>query len=149
MSALNDLTQNLVHVALQLCSFIMLLRLLLQWVQADFFNPLSQSIFRITAPLVEPLHRFFPTFGTFNTAALIGAFVFKWIYVCILIFTGQRLFNELPSYLLISIYEIFVREKFRLPRINPFFLSSFTDIHYPWLDILHKKAVNVEIEKNI
>ena len=137
MSSFNDLVQNLVHVALQLCSFLMLLRLLLQWVQADFFNPLSQSIFRITAPLVEPLHRFFPTFGTFNTAALIGAFVFKWIYVCILIFTGQRLFNELPSYLLISIYEVFVS------LVDIYFWGIIIIAVASWLDALQHPHISL------
>ncbi|MBV33134.1 MAG: hypothetical protein CMK36_06800 [Porticoccaceae bacterium] len=137
MSAFNELALNLIHIALQLCSFFMLVRLLLQWVQADFFNPLAQAIFRITAPLVEPLHRFFPTLGTFNTAALMGAFVFKWIYICILISTGQRLFIELPSYFLISIYEVIVSV------VDIYFWGIIIIAVASWLDALQHPHVSL------
>ena len=38
-----------------------LLRFLLQWVRADFYNPLTQAIVQITNPLVRPARRFIPT----------------------------------------------------------------------------------------
>jgi len=43
---------------LVLIAFI--LRLLMQWVRMDFYNPFAQFIFRITNPLVAPLQRFLP-----------------------------------------------------------------------------------------
>ena len=50
----------LVKTLSSLILLLFLLRLLLQWVRADFFNPLSQFVFRATNPLVAPLHRFVP-----------------------------------------------------------------------------------------
>lgn len=38
-----------------------LLRFLLQWVRADFYNPFTQAIVQITNPLVRPASRFIPT----------------------------------------------------------------------------------------
>ena len=38
-----------------------LLRLLLQWVRADFYNPFTQAIVQITNPLVRPASRFIPS----------------------------------------------------------------------------------------
>ena len=40
--------------------FVFILRLLLQWVRMDFYNPVSQFVFRVTNPLVAPLQRIVP-----------------------------------------------------------------------------------------
>jgi YggT family protein len=37
-----------------------LLRFILQWVRADFYNPLSQFVLRVTNPLVLPARRMLP-----------------------------------------------------------------------------------------
>jgi YggT family protein len=39
---------------------IFVLRLLLQWVRIDFYNPVSQFVLRATNPLVAPLQRILP-----------------------------------------------------------------------------------------
>lgn len=59
--------QNLMAVFIFLVSFVfdtflmfLLLRFLLQWVRADFYNPLSQLTIRFTNFLVLPLRRFIP-----------------------------------------------------------------------------------------
>ena len=71
-------TINIIRLVVDIYATVLLVRLLLQLVQADFFNPLSQTIFKITAPVVEPLHKIFPTIGRFNTAALVSAILVKW-----------------------------------------------------------------------
>lgn len=48
-----------------------MLRLILQWVRADFRNPLSQFVLTITNPLVMPLRRMVPPMGGFDTATLL------------------------------------------------------------------------------
>jgi YggT family protein len=48
-----------------------LLRLLLQWTRADFYNPLSQAIVKITNPALRPLRRYIPAIGRIDTASLI------------------------------------------------------------------------------
>jgi len=50
-----------------------LLRLVLQWLRADFYNPLSQFIIRVTNPLVVPLRRVVPAVGRIDTASLVAA----------------------------------------------------------------------------
>lgn len=77
-------TINIIRLAVDIYATVLLVRLLLQLVQADFFNPLSQTIFKITAPVVEPLHKIFPTIGRFNTAALVSAILVKWSFFLII-----------------------------------------------------------------
>jgi YggT family protein len=47
-----------------------MLRLLLQWVRADFYNPISQFLLTITQPVLRPLRRFLPPIGNTDTASL-------------------------------------------------------------------------------
>ncbi len=51
-----------------------LLRFLLQLVKADFYNPISQAIVKITSPLLNPLRRIIPGMGGYDIAALVLAF---------------------------------------------------------------------------
>lgn len=54
-----------------LYAFALMLRFVLQWVRADFYNPLSQFIVRITTPVVNPARRFIPSVKGLDTATLL------------------------------------------------------------------------------
>lgn len=58
----------LVDTLLSLALIVVLLRLLLQWVRADFRNPLARAILQLTNPLVMPLRRILPPIGQLDTA---------------------------------------------------------------------------------
>jgi YggT family protein len=47
------------------------LRLGMQWVRADFRNPIVQFVLKVTNPLVMPFRRFIPPFRKLDTATLI------------------------------------------------------------------------------
>ncbi len=68
---MNNALLFLVKTLLDLYILTFLLRLLLQWVRADFYNPLSQFIVRVTNPLVRPLRRVIPPIGGIDTATLL------------------------------------------------------------------------------
>jgi len=61
----------LIDILFQLYATALLIRLLLQWVRADFYNPISQFIVKITDPVVKPLRRIIPGFGGVDIATLI------------------------------------------------------------------------------
>ena len=48
-----------------------LLRLLLQWVRADFYNPLSQAVVKLTNPVLRPMRRYIPALGRIDTASVL------------------------------------------------------------------------------
>jgi YggT family protein len=54
-----------------------LLRLILQWVRADFYNPLSQFLVKVTNPLLIPLRRVIPSIGRLDTAAVVLALLLE------------------------------------------------------------------------
>jgi len=54
---------------------LLVLRVWMQWVRADFYNPLSQFIVKVTNPLVIPLRRIIPGFGGIDVSTLLLAFM--------------------------------------------------------------------------
>jgi YggT family protein len=48
-----------------------MLRLFLQWARADFYNPLSQAIVKVTNPVLRPLRRYIPAVGRIDTASVV------------------------------------------------------------------------------
>ncbi len=48
-----------------------LLRFLLQWCGADFYNPISQFLVKVTHPPLKILRRFVPSIGKIDTSSLI------------------------------------------------------------------------------
>lgn len=62
-----------------------LLRFLLQWVRADFYNPLSQFLVKITGPALRPLRRLIPGFGRLDWASLVLAWILKSIELMLIL----------------------------------------------------------------
>ncbi|MEI6543649.1 MAG: YggT family protein [Methylococcales bacterium] len=48
-----------------------LLRFLLQWCGADFYNPISQFLVKVTHPPLKILRRFVPSIGKIDTSSLV------------------------------------------------------------------------------
>ena len=65
----------LVQVLFGLYATLVLLRFLLQWVRADFYNPLSQFIVKATQPVLNPLRRVIPSVSGLDTASLVLAWL--------------------------------------------------------------------------
>ncbi len=65
----------LIDILFQLYATALLIRLLLQWVRADFYNPVSQFIVKITNPPVLPLRKIIPGFGGIDAATLVLAYL--------------------------------------------------------------------------
>jgi len=73
MNAINEILGYLVQTLLSVYLVTMLLRFLLQLVRADFYNPISQFVVKVTNPLVIPLRRLIPGLGGIDLASLLLA----------------------------------------------------------------------------
>lgn len=71
MEALNFL----IHTVFTLYLMVVLLRFWLQLVRADFYNPFSQFIVKVTNPIVLPLRKVIPSLGKLDTATLLLAYL--------------------------------------------------------------------------
>jgi len=61
----------LIDTLFSLYVFALMLRFLLQWVEADFYNPISQFLVKLTHPPLRVLRRFIPSIGRIDTASII------------------------------------------------------------------------------
>lgn len=61
----------LVGTLLDLYITAVMLRLLLQWARADFYNPVCQFLVKVTNPALVPLRRVIPAIGRLDTAAVV------------------------------------------------------------------------------
>jgi YggT family protein len=76
-----NLLAIIVSELLSLALFVVLMRLLLQLVRADFRNPICQAIVRLTNPLVIPLRRILPPIKKIDTATVVAVAIIAFILV--------------------------------------------------------------------
>ncbi len=69
MGALNDIAVYLLQTGLGFYLIIVMLRFIMQLVMADFYNPISQFVFKATQPLVGPLQTILKPIGRFDPAS--------------------------------------------------------------------------------
>lgn len=67
----------LISVAFGFYILVLMLRFLLQTVRADFHNPLSQFVVRLTTPVLRPVRRVVPGIGGLDVAALLVLLVLQ------------------------------------------------------------------------
>ncbi|WP_104204911.1 YggT family protein [Billgrantia saliphila] len=76
----------LINSLINIYLFLMMLRFLLQASQADYYNPISQSVVKVTQPVVRPFQTFLgPVMGRFDLATLAAAFVLKAVSIVIIL----------------------------------------------------------------
>lgn len=71
MQTLNFIVTTFLHVY----ATILLLRVWMQWVRADFYNPFAQFVVKATQPVVRPLRRILPSVGPIDTASVVVAYL--------------------------------------------------------------------------
>lgn len=94
---------NILHlVAYTLMSLflvIVVLRFLLQLARADFYNPLSQGIVKITKPLLMPLRRVIPGYLGIDFAAVVLMILLQLVAITVLgLIHGQLVVFSYPLY---------------------------------------------------
>ncbi|MEQ1439688.1 YggT family protein [Fontimonas sp. SYSU GA230001] len=75
----------LVTTLFDLALWVFLLRVILQWVRADFYNPISQLIWKATRYPTDWLRRFVPSAGNLNLAAglVVAALTLAYVYTVV------------------------------------------------------------------
>jgi len=78
--------------------WIVLLRFLLQLARADFYNPISQAIAKVTDPALAPLRRLIPQVAGVDICSLILAVIVQIAAICLVyLLYGQTV----PSFILV------------------------------------------------
>jgi YggT family protein len=92
MAALNEIAAFLVETAASLYLILVVVRGMLQAARADFYNPISQFVARLTNPPLQALHRIIPIRSRLDPAVLVLALAVQAIaIVTILLLAGFAL----------------------------------------------------------
>jgi YggT family protein len=70
----------LIETVFELYILAVMLRFLLQLFRADFYNPISQFLIKITTPVLRPLRRWIPGFAGIDVAALALMAIFTVVF---------------------------------------------------------------------
>jgi YggT family protein len=71
MGALIEIAVYLLQTVLSLFLLAVMLRFLLQVFRADFYNPISQFLVKVTNPVLAPMRRVIPPIGSIDTATVV------------------------------------------------------------------------------
>lgn len=87
--------QFVIFSVVDLLAFIFILRAWFQFSRVDFYHPLSQTLVKVTQPILAPLRIFIPTIKNVDVAALVVAFIlFSLKYPLIILLSGLSLSSE-------------------------------------------------------
>jgi YggT family protein len=95
----------LVGTLVDLYTTAVMLRLLLQWVRADFYNPVCQFLIRITNPVLVPLRRVIPAIGRLDTASVVVMLALEFASTWLLMQLGT-VHYPLPQVLVFTVLKL-------------------------------------------
>jgi len=83
-SYLTDPLVFLIQTLFGLYTAVVVIRFLLQLTQADFYNPISQFVVKLTSPAVRPLRRLIPGYAGLDLSSLVLAWLLKSLELALL-----------------------------------------------------------------
>jgi YggT family protein len=143
MGLLSAILMFLVRTLGGLLFWAVLLRFLLQLARADFYNPISQSLVRITNPLLKPLRRLIPGVFGIDAAALVLALAIQIAMISALL----ALRGIIPFNVVVVILWAFVACLVTI--VNIYYLAMLATIilswvaagsHHPAVVLIHQLA---------
>lgn len=97
---------------LWLLTLAFVLRLLLQWVRADFRDPMADAVVRVTNWLILPLRRVLPPIGKIDTATVVAVLVVAAARTAmVLAFSGSGLADPLVflRFMIVGLVDLILR----------------------------------------
>jgi YggT family protein len=104
-----------------------MLRFLLGLMRADFYNPISQFLVRITNPLLIPLRKVMPGFGKIDTASIVLLVALQVILLLIIVALRGASVSVVPL-LLMAIGEL------TMLTINVFLVAIIVQVIISWIN---------------
>jgi len=84
MSAIQEILVFLIDTLFNLYISFLVIRMLLGLAKADFYNPISQFLVKISDPVIKPLRRFIPAIGKIDTATIVAIIGLKVVELLLL-----------------------------------------------------------------
>jgi len=98
----SDIFTLIVDTLSSLYLLIILMRFVLQIARADFYNPISQFVFKATNPILAPVRRIIPGLGGIDIASLVLAILFQSVVLTLKVTVLSQTFPNPISVMLLS-----------------------------------------------
>ena len=140
MQALTNLSYFIVDSLLSIYIALLIIRILLAWVKADFYNPIAQFIVKVTDPMVNPVRRIIPALGRIDSATWLLIFGLSLLHLYLILTIREVQFHIVQ---IIPIAIIAVAEKLitillysvMIRAVMSWFVNSYSNSN-PMLSIL-------------
>lgn len=116
----------LIEAVFGLYMVVVMLRLLLQLVRADFYNPLSQFLVKVTNPPLKPLRRIIPGIGGIDLASVVLLFALQMAKLALVALAGGMTL-ALPGLAVLSVAELIAL------LLNVYMISILIQIILSWV----------------
>lgn len=127
MNYVNNAGVFLVQTVFGLYLLVVMLRLVLQIVRADFYNPLSQFLVKVTNPPLKPLRRFIPGIAGIDMASVVLLYGLKLAEIMLL-----SLFPRYPTPELVGLFVLAAAELIAL-LVNVFLFAIIIQAILSWV----------------
>jgi YggT family protein len=117
----------IIDVLFGLYILAVMLRFLLQWFRADFYNPLAQVLIKVTNPPLKPLRRIIPGVAGLDMAAVLLMLVLQTVALT-LITMVQGVAPSIPALLVLACGELLTL------LINVFIFAIIIQVIISWVN---------------
>lgn len=123
---LSNAAAYLLDTVFSIYILMIMLRFLLQWVRADFYNPVCQFLVKATNPPLRPLRRIIPGMWGIDLASIVLMVALQMLAFWLIQMTGGRTM-AVPGLLLLSISELIALA------LNVFLISILIQVILSWI----------------
>ncbi|AJQ92920.1 YggT family protein [Gynuella sunshinyii] len=109
MGAMYEIVFLLLKTAFSIYLIALVARFLAQLARADFYNPLAQTVVKITNPIILPLRKIIPGYGGLDNASLLAIYLVQLLYGFIIstLAGGYYNFGQLALYAVLGVAGVF------------------------------------------
>lgn len=136
IESLNNAGLFLINTLFDLYILLLLVRLLLAYSQANYFNPIVNMIIKLTQPVIRPLRKFLPTLYGIELSTVVAILLFeflKFIFISVIVIGT-------PNFAGIILLSCADALKFLL---NIFFYGIFIQAILSWIQIGYSPIADV------
>jgi YggT family protein len=124
---LSNAAAYLLDTVFSIYILLIMLRFLLQWVRADFYNPVCQFLVKATNPPLRPLRRVIPGMWGIDLASIVLMVALQMLAFWLIQMTAGRTM-AIPGLLLFSISELIALA------LNVFLISILIQVILSWVN---------------
>lgn len=136
MTAINTALYLLISIAFNIYIYILILRLFMQKFNANWFNPFTQLVVKLTDPLVKPLRRVIPGFKGFDIAIIGLCLLLQLIMLWLLIWLQIGVFFNVIATLVVAIAQLGMKV------VNLFFYLTILAVVISWIPSLQQNPIS-------